>query len=144
MTQKEISNARKDIWNSIYTAVDMSYYIGEGLTLYKGLPEEDGIDRFKKDKYKMSINDNINREITAEAQVLEKLKLYIHDKTARTIILDHFNAACNRNFRMGLIYDTVLIYDDMDDATEYNELDESYNYNMRELHKEIEGALNNE
>lgn len=138
MTQKEISNARKDIWGSIYTAVDMSYYIGEGLTQYKKLPEEDGIDRFKKNKYKMSINDNINREIRAESQLLEKLKLYIHDKTARSIILNHFNAACNRNFRMG------LIYDDMDDATEYNELDESYNYNMRELHKEIEGALNNE
>lgn len=138
MTQKEISNARKDIWGSIYTAVDISYYIGEGLTQYKKLPEEDGIDCFKKSKYKLSINDNINREIRAESQLLEKLKLYIHDKTARVIILDHFNAACNRNFRMG------LIYDDMDDATEYNELDESYNYNMRELHKEIEGALNNE
>ena len=138
MTQKEISNARKDIWGSIYTAVDISYYIGEGLTQYKKLPKEDGIDCFKKSKYKLSINDNINREIRAESQLLEKLKLYIHDKTARIIILNHFNAACNRNFRMG------LIYDDMDDATEYNELDESYNYNMRELHKEIEGALNNE
>lgn len=140
MTQKEISNARKDIWNSIYTAVDMSYYIGEGLTQYKELPEEDGIDRFKKDKYKMSINDNINREIRAESQLLEKLKLYIHDKTARIIILDHFNAACNRNFKMGLLYREETDYE----TETYNELEESYNYNMKELHKEIEGALNDE
>lgn len=140
MTQQEISNARKDIWNSIYTAVDMSYYIGEGLTQYKGLPEEDGIDRFKKSQYKLSINDNINREISAEAQVLEKLKLYIHDKAKRTIILDHFNAACNRNFKMGLLYSEEDDYE----TEVYNELDESYNYNMRELHKEIEGALNDE
>ena len=136
MTQQEASLARKDIWGSIYTAVDMSYYIGEGLTHYKTMPEEDDIDVFRKRQYKCSINENIDRVISAEASLLSKLKTYINTKTSRCIILNHFNAVCDRNFKMGLLYHSRDF-----DAETYNQLDESYTYNMRELHKEIEKEL---
>ena len=139
MTQHQISTARRKIWESIYLALDESWVIGELLEKYKQLPESDAAELYLKSKAGFNINSRIDKEISAEAELLPKLRNYIPNKASRSFILTIFNQACQKAFQLGS-YHAKTNYN----PTFFGALTLDYDSLKNTLHTEIEKALNNE
>ena len=140
MTEQEISNARRKIWDSIYLALDESWVIGELLEKYKQLPESTDIELYIKFRERANINSRIDKEISAEAELLPKLRQYIPNKASRSFILTVFNDTCKRAFQLGAYHTKASEYV----PAFFDMLTQEYDALRLTLHNEIEKELNNE
>ena len=140
MTPKQISIARRKIWDSICFTLDESWVIGELLEKHKQLPESSTVELYIKSKARSNINSRIDTEISAEAELLSKLRQYIPNKASRSFIFTVFNDTCKKAFQLGAYHTKENGYV----PAFFDTLTQEYDTLRLTLYNEIEKELNNE